>query len=294
MKTWKYGFLSGIALLVALSPSFVWAAGGRIEALQMPAWLQRNGTMQALKPGTELQSTDVVVTGKQARILIRLDEGSLVKLGENGRLDLANLKPAQEQGVFQAVLNVIKGAFRFTTTSIGKNRPRSVDVRIGSLTAGIRGTDIWGSSQIDKDILCLIEGNISVQRGNDPQFSMADPLSFYIAPKDKPAEPVQPVPEEQLAKWAQETELQTGGGVISVDGRWTVNLMSLAVDQATVSIRERLDQAGYATEKQEVQVNGQTWFRVRVSGFSSRQDAQSFARAIDGQYGISQPWIARF
>lgn len=294
MKTWKYGFLSGIALLVALSPSFVWAAGGRIEALQMPAWLQRNGTMQALKPGTELQSTDVVVTGKQARILIRLDEGSLVKLGENGRLDLANLKPAQEQGVFQAVLNVIKGAFRFTTTSIGKNRPRSVDVRIGSLTAGIRGTDIWGSSQIDKDILCLIEGNISVQRGNDPQFSMADPLSFYIAPKDKPAEPVQPVPEEQLAKWAQETELQTGGGVISVDGRWTVNLMSLAVDQATVSIRERLDQAGYATEKQEVQVNGQTWYRVRVSGFSSRQDAQSFARAIDGQYGISQPWIARF
>ncbi len=294
MKTWKYGFLSGIALLVALSPSFVWAAGGRIEALQMPAWLQRNGTMQALKPGTELQSTDVVVTGKQARILIRLDEGSLVKLGENGRLDLANLKPAQEQGVFQAVLNVIKGAFRFTTTSIGKNRPRSVDVRIGSLTAGIRGTDIWGSSQIDKDILCLIEGNISVQRGNDPQFSMADPLSFYIAPKDKPAEPVQPVPEEQLAKWAQETELQKGGGVISVDGRWTVNLMSLAVDQATVSIRERLDQAGYATEKQEVQVNGQTWYRVRVSGFSSRQDAQSFARAIDGQYGISQPWIARF
>ena len=178
-------------LLVFVSPAVSHAKdAGIVEALQMPAWLNRNGTTTALRAGIVLRSGDVVSTGANARLLIRLEEGSYIKLGENAQLDLTSLQPAEEeQGYFEAVLNVIKGAFRFTTGLTTPKR-RNVSVKIGTITAGIRGTDIWGGAKIDKDILCLIEGKITAQREGEPAFDMQDPLSFYIVPKDQPALPV--------------------------------------------------------------------------------------------------------
>lgn len=283
-----------LCLLLILLPCTGWAAGGRVEAMQMPAWLEQDGQRQALRPGMDINPRDKIVTGPGARMLIRLDEGSTVKLGENAQLDFARLQPAQQtDGVFKAAVNVLRGAFRFTTTALGKSRRREVDVRIGVLTAGIRGTDIWGSTQAQKDILCLIEGHISVQRDNEPEFSMQDPLSFYIVPKNEPALPVQPVPQAQLARWAAETELADGTGVLSVDGRWSVNLMSLAHDTATHGVLRALDEAGYGAQTQQARVNGRDWYRIRVEGFRSLTDARAFAAAIDGRFGVRRPWISR-
>jgi len=269
--------------------------GGVIEALQMPAWVERDGVKQPLKPGTPINSGDIVTTGQSARILIRLEEGSLVKLGENGKLALDKVQPAeQSSGIFAALLNVAKGAFRFTTTELGKNRQRDVKVKIGVVTAGIRGTDIWGRSNNEKDILCLIEGNITAQREGESEFAMNDPLSFYIVPKNKPALPVAPVPGAKLASWAQQTETQAGMGVLTTDGRWAVNIMSLQNEQAANRIQKKLNHAGYATQIQEAIINDQSWLRLRVKGFATREDAHSFAQSIDNQYGIQQPWVVKF
>ncbi|HSD40923.1 MAG TPA: hypothetical protein VLD36_03560 [Burkholderiales bacterium] len=41
---------------------------------------------------------------------------------------------------------------------------------------------------------------------------MDQPLSFYIAPKGRPALPVQPVNADQLSQWAAETEIERGKG----------------------------------------------------------------------------------
>jgi len=293
----KHVLLFPVLLLITslLFSSIVCAAGGKVEALQMPAWLERNGTLSALKPGTELQSGDTVKTGPNSRLLLRMDEGSLVKLGENAVLDFDTLIPAdKEQGIFEAALNLVKGAFRFTTSVLGKKRRRQVDVRIGSITAGIRGTDIWGSSKIDKDVLCLIEGKITAQNQGEAEFIMEDPLSFYIVPKNKPALPVAPVPETKLAKWADETELQAGMGIVSVDGQWAVNLMSIANVSSARPILASLTAAGYAAKIETAIVNGKNWYRLRVSGFKTREDARAFAVGIDGSFGVSRPWIVKF
>lgn len=289
--------ISSLLVVFASIFNFAWAAdGGVVEEFQMPAWIEHsNGTKEPLKPGMKVNSGDVISTGSTARLLVRLEEGSLVKLGENGRLDFKSLNPPEEeQGFFEAALNVVRGAFRFTTTKFGQNRRRNVNVKIGVITAGIRGTDIWGNSTIEKDVLCLIEGKISAQRDGEPEFTMEDPLSFYIVPKDKPAEPVQPVPAEELAKWAAKTEVLAGGGVLSINGRWAVNLMSLNSENATQPLRTQLSNAGYATEVQEISINGRNWYRIRVVGFKTREDARTFADTIDGVYGIQKPWVVKF
>jgi len=287
-----YHFLLTINLLFA---STVYAAGGRIEALQMPAWFERQGVLSALKPGLILQPGDKLISGANARLLIKMDEGSLVKLGENAELNFDKLIPAEEeQGFFEATLRLIKGAFRFTTSTLGKKRRRQVSVSIGSITAGIRGTDIWGSSTIDKDILCLIEGKITAKRAGEPEFQMKDPLSFYIVPKNKPALPVAPVPEGKLAKWANETELQEATGILSIDGKWAVNLMSVTNNASVRPVMASLTAAGYAAQIESTVIKGRNWYRLRVNGFKTRQDASAFAKTIEGTHGIVSPWIIKF
>src|SRR5258708_37095818 len=64
-----------------------------IEGVQMPAWVERAGRRVPIIPGMELRAGDQLVTGAGSRALVKLADGSLVKLGENGQLGFADLHP---------------------------------------------------------------------------------------------------------------------------------------------------------------------------------------------------------
>ncbi len=278
--------LSGISISQA-------APAGVVEGLQMPAWLERGSVKQPLKPGMSLQSGDRVFTGRNAKLLLRLEEGSHVKMGQNARINMDKLSPPEdESGLFSGLMNVVKGAFRFTTTRIGIKRKRAVDIKIGTFTAGIRGTDIWGRSTDEKDLVCLIEGNISVE-SEGQSFSMSDPLTFYVKPKDAPADPVGPVDEEQLKQWAMETELLEGDGVIRQQGDYIINLMSLTSRDLSEHNQARFHQAGFATDLLQADVNGTQWYRLRVSNLASKADAVKLASTMQEEFGLGSTWIDR-
>jgi len=282
-----------LALLFPASNSVAQEAGV-IEGLQIPAWIERAGTRVPLKAGALLENGDTIHTGKGGRILLRLAEGSQVKLGENAEFRLRELKrPEKPSGAFRGFLEVIKGAFRYTTSLLSQRHRRHLDIRIATVTAGIRGTDIWGKATDEKDIVCLIEGEITVTRGDDPPLTLSDPLTFYIAPRGKPPLPVGPVDAAQLARWAAQTELEHGAGVLLPDGRWRVNLASFRTRQwATVSLRE-FHVAGYPAEINQVQLGDDTWHRVTVTGFAALTDARAFVATIDGRHGVSDAWLSR-
>jgi len=139
-----------------------------VEAVQMPAWVERGADKIPLAPGMALRDRDRVRTGDNARILLRMAEGSAVKLGEKGSLLLDSMRMQRKENVFAATMKVFEGAFRFTTSVLVKYRGRrEVEVTISAVTAGIRGTDLWGKAAPDRDIVCLIEGIIEVRRGDD-------------------------------------------------------------------------------------------------------------------------------
>jgi len=287
-----------ILLLSALSLNLsaaVAGSGGVVEAIQMPAWYDRDGKTYPLKPGIKLISGDIIRTGNNSRALLRLDEGSMIKLGSDAKLKIKSLAPPkQKEGIFAALLRVSRGAFRFTTTELGKNRKRDVDVRIGAVTIGIRGTDIWGRSKTDGDLFCLIEGNVNVQRDGEAAFVMRDPLQYIVAEKDKPTSAVMPVDMDELGGWAAETETQQGKGIVTADGEWAVNMISLRNAEAASKLQQVLNDAGYATGIEEVEIDRQLWLRLRIKGFVSRKDASSFAETIDNQYGLARPWVVKF
>ena len=195
-----------------------------VEGVQMPAWVERDGARVPLAPGASLRSNDTLRTGADARLLVKLADGSAVKLGENAQLRLDDDRDAEGQRlrVGDECPRRVRSGSR--PRSLARARRRDVSVTVATVTAGIRGTDLWGKAAADRDIVCLIEGRIEVSRQGDPTITMDQPLSFYIAPRGQPPLPVAPVNPEQLKQWAAETEIADGKGAARRGGRWKVVL----------------------------------------------------------------------
>jgi len=245
-----------------------------------------------LRAGMELVEADVVETGKGGRLIIQLADGSFVKLGEEARLALLSLSEEEgPQGALTGLLNVMKGAFRYTAGTLGRMLRRDIQVNIASTTLGIRGTDVWGRSQDGGATVCLIEGQITLNHPARGEFIMDQPLSFFVAPRDGEPQPVGPVDPEKLKQWSAETELDLGHGVILPGGGWIVQLGSHTSEATARKIEKRLLDAGVPVEFTTVQLKDRTFHRLRVSNFDTQQDAKNFADKMRGQPGIPKPWV---
>ena len=269
-----------------------------VDTVQMPAWVERKGVRQPLVPGQSLQNHDRVVTGADARVLIRLAEGSAVKLGENAQLDL-NALGYRENRVFTAALDVAQGAFRFTTGIFSKlQNKRAVNVRIATITAGIRGTDLWGSSDSDRDLVCLLEGRITVLHAEDEVREMNEPLSFYVAPKGFAPQPISTVDMAQVSLWAAQTEVQGGSGYVRRGGQWKVVLATLDSEAEALALYDRARVAGYAVRIKPVAGvatdGGAYRYAIRVMQLPSQAEAAMLAEKLGRSLALAAPLVTRY
>lgn len=284
--------LAGILAILALPGVLAAAPVGTVEEVQMPAWLTRGNDSFAVAAGVQLDAGDRLRTGEGARLLVRLAEGSHVKLGSNAELHLASLTDTGG-GLFEGALNVLKGAFRFTTSALSRSFRRRLDIRIDNVTAGIRGTDLWGKAAPDRDIVCLIDGEVTVARAAEQPVTLSEPLTFYVAPKNAPPLPVAPVAPEQLARWAAETDVEAGAPVIAGDGDWTVYLQSLATAEAANRARDALIEKGYPAVIVDAMVGGTLRHRIAIKGLVSFTAARALSERAASELGLRGAWMER-
>ncbi|MGE0487413.1 MAG: SPOR domain-containing protein [Gammaproteobacteria bacterium] len=283
--------LAAIAVVVSMSAVRMADAApppATVHLLQAPAWLERAGGRQALRPGSVLQNGDRIVTGAGARVVLALAEGSLVKLGATATLALDDLVvPPDEAGLFRGFLDVVRGAFRFTTTLAG--RQRDVRARVRTATIGIRGTDVWGKSETTRDFVVLLEGAITVTRDGQEQ-TLDQPLSLFMAPRDRPVLPITTVATADLARWAQETEPQAGQGIVGGDGGFVLHLAEFAHLTDAQRLVTSLDAVGYAAT---VVPKGEGLHRVSITGYASQADAVHDGAQLVRQQGLPAPRVGR-
>jgi len=293
MKRLRHHLVTAILALAA--PVAAAAPAAYIEGMQMPAWVERTvlGSVRRapLAPGVELKSGDEVRTGAGARLYIKLAEGSTVKLGENASLHLAEIVP-ERGGFFAAAMNVLEGAFRFTTDVLAKPRARDVTIRVANVTAGIRGTDLWGKSSADKQIVCLIEGRIEVGAPGESAVTMDLPRQFYQREQGK-TQPVGFVEPAQLMKWAAETEIAEGAGAARPDGQWRVTLARARTQAAALELYERLRDAGYPARLYPTRSGERRQYLVQIERLASRADAEALVGALRGMAGVVDPKVSR-
>lgn len=290
MKTY---FFSAILLLLPYSAPLFATPDAQVKSVLMPAWLERNNSLTPLSAGIVLNDNDKLITGKNARVLFQTADGSDVKLGENATLILSDLPQNRENmSIFTAILNVTKGAFRFTTSSIAKLRPREITIKVSRATIGIRGTDVWGKDGEDKGVVCLIEGKIAVSDENHTKFTMDHPLSFYEMPKLQAAKPVSPVDPEQLKKWALETEITQGNGATVAGGKWKVVLLSDNNQSAALKAYDLWSVAGYAVKLAPIDKGNNVYdYQLRIGQLPNQFEALSLAKLLKGKLGALDPVV---
>lgn len=285
----RFRFPSLYLLLLTLPCHVLAMPPATVQTLQSPAWLKRGEMTTPLKPGQSLDSGDRIVTGPRARVVLELAEGSLVKLGADAELDLQQLEPpAQPTGLFNGFLDVVRGAFRFTTTIVG--RKRNISARIRTATIGIRGTDVWGKSEPARDFAVLLEGRVEIERDGQT-YTLDEPLSLFMAPRGQPPEPIGPVDGDDLARWAQETEPQSGAGVRSTDGGYAIHLASYTSESGGARLAAQLAEAGFDNANAAVMVDGRNWWRVSIAGFATRADAEHAAAQLGARFELDSPWV---
>lgn len=276
--------------LFLLPPTFsAWAAAplATVEAVQAPAWLERNGVVSPLTPAMELLSGDSVRTGSGARAYLLLAEGSRVKLGEAASFALHS-RSLQPQKVFHGALNALAGAFRFTTGILKRTAERDLAIRVGTATIGIRGTDVWGKSGRERDVVALLEGRIEVTRGGET-VELVEAQTYFDAPRGGSAI-VRPLDAEQLRVWSRETEMLPGDGVARAQGRWRVLAATLASQQEALALYDQLRQAGFAAQIQPFKPEdaATAWhYRLYLPGFADRNEAAVTAVRLNALTGLA-------
>jgi cell division septation protein DedD len=274
----------GLAALAIAVSAGVHAQSAKVEAVQYPAWLERGGLVAPLTPGTDLQSKDRLRTGGNARVLLRLSEGSTVKLGENARFEIEQV---ENKGVFRAALQVLAGAFRFTTAAIAKRQHRDVTIRVQNVTAGIRGTDVWGKASGERDLVCLLEGRVQVKSEGSPEVTLDKPRDFYAKPRG--GEPqVATVDQKQIDTWSRETEIEPGDGAARVGGKWRVAAGRFEKRDSALALARDLRARGFPARVHE---ESPTVFAADIPGLASEDEARALMANLRGIPGVTIPSI---
>lgn len=285
----------GLQVLLLLLPLASAAQSGAIvEGMQQPVWVQRGQLRLSLHPGQVLSAGDRVLTGSTGKLVLRLGEGSRVKLGVNADFSLDKLESETAEDVFVGFFRMVTGAFRFVTAEATKHRTRNVQIALGATaTIGIRGTDVWGKVAEDGNFVVLLEGAVEISRAGEQILAMNKPMTIFDAPQGQAAKPVVAVDPLKLAQWALETELDQHQGILSENGVYSVYLYSSVNRQYAEKRSHFLQKEGYAADIHAVEINDVTHYRVGVTGFVSQEDAFKFIVFVRENFGINDAWLAK-
>jgi hypothetical protein len=117
---------------------------GAVDKVQEQVVATQAGATRDLQASGPVYFRDRLKTGAGARLEAKLNDGTVLTLGEKGKLTVDEFvyKPG-EQGNKLAI-NVTKGAFLFVGGQIEGPTGGNVTIKTPIGTLGVRGTTVWG------------------------------------------------------------------------------------------------------------------------------------------------------
>lgn len=258
----------------------------QVEAVQMPAWTGPDSARQPLAPGDEVTRSQEVTTAAGAGLVLRMPEGSVIRLGEKTQLAVQRLEVDTATGktAVRSRLKLAEGFFRFATSSVAKVAGvREVDVTMRTATVGIRGTDFWSMTDAAHDAVCVFEGKVAVASQDQGDMLLDKPTAFWARFFDKPAQPVGNATPDQLAHFLNTTELKPGKGVAIVGGAWRVIALRTANSREALQVAGRLRAMGYPAR---LRGNGSGTSLVVLENLATQEDAQAVLDRIASVQGV--------
>jgi hypothetical protein len=280
--------LKHVFALSALVSLPVWAVPpATVTAVQAPAWLERAGKAKPLAVGMPIENGDRIRTGDDARAVLQLAEGSTLQLGADAKVAFFSMS-AKPRTEYKGALDVVAGAFRFSTHGAKRVKSRDVVVRVGAVSAGMRGTDLWGRSDAQEDVICVLDGKVDVWHAALPEpLVMATPMTYVAAAKGQAPKPVAAVDAQQWQQWARQTEVGRGAGAERSGGKFALVLGQFASEGQALEQYDIARGAGYDVSVRPVAAASGAWeYQLLVKGFADEREASAAALRLKAATGL--------
>jgi len=118
-------------------------AAGKITFLKGEAWVQDGLAQRPLDTGSIIYSGDQLRTGRKSNLNMRFLDQTFFALGPLAKMNIETYDES-ENAASSFTASILKGAFRFVSGLLAKEKPKKFKVRIAVGTIGVRGTDVAG------------------------------------------------------------------------------------------------------------------------------------------------------
>ena len=135
---------------------------GTVARLKNDASLMRVASVHALQPGASVELNDQLRTGVQSRLEVDLRDETKITLGAKAKITVDRFVYDPDRSKGGMTVNVLKGAFRFVSGSIGKSGDKDIVAKTEFGIIGVRGTDFWGGPIDGAFGVLLLEGAVEV------------------------------------------------------------------------------------------------------------------------------------
>jgi hypothetical protein len=151
-----------LALFALFFTELALAAGAVVTSTTGTVSVQTGqASPRALRTGDQVAQGDTVITAANSAAVLKFDDGQVVALTANSRMQVTNYQynPATESG--NVLLSLVSGGMRAITGLIGRRAPNQVAYRAATATIGIRGTDTTIATSEGNVVVTVSEGSIS-------------------------------------------------------------------------------------------------------------------------------------
>jgi hypothetical protein len=126
----------------------LFASIGKISALNGKIVVDRQKQLLDANIGFDLEEKDLVITDDKSKAQITLNDGTVLSLGKNSKLDINEyVYDEKDSSNSKANFKFAEGTFKSITGAIGKVAPEKFKLETKSASIGIRGTIIVGNQE---------------------------------------------------------------------------------------------------------------------------------------------------
>lgn len=174
-------------------------SAGTVARVKGTAVAVQDAVPRPLKEGDAVKIGDILSTGKDSRLEIKMIDDGVFTLGERTSFVVMDYTFGQGQDV--AAFRLMSGAFKAVSGQIAQADPGKFKVETEFGTIGIRGTDFWGGVMDDGALHVALLGGKAViftNRGGKVEITEPGFGTTITGPDTAPTTP-RPWPDAKMA-----------------------------------------------------------------------------------------------
>jgi hypothetical protein len=154
---------------------------GSVERIQGEVSIAHGGKTSKAFVGQPIDQDDQLLTGADARLLVKLGDDTEIALGENAEAAITDYEYIPgKKGV--ALVGIKKGAFEFVTGHMSEVADKRIEVLMDQAALTAKGTAFWGGpTGNNTEGVAAFEGTVEVKNAQGSVILVGAPTRFGAA-----------------------------------------------------------------------------------------------------------------